>query len=78
MCLAIPACVVQILDPTNALVDVGGVKKKISTALIEDVKVGDYLIVHVGFALSRLDPSEAQKTLEIFKEMEKIWAEEVI
>jgi len=49
-----------------ALVDVGGVQKRISLALVEDVACGDYVIVHVGYALTRLDPEEAQRTLDIF------------
>jgi hydrogenase expression/formation protein HypC len=72
MCLALPVRVVEIgLGPTGdgALVDLGGVKKEISLALLDDVKVGDYVILHVGYALSRLDPEEAQKTLALFSEM---------
>jgi len=66
MCLAIPACVVGLPEPGTALVDVGGVQKLISLALVDDVKRGDYVIVHVGYALTKLDPIEAQRTLEIF------------
>ena len=47
----------------------GGVKKEISLALLDDVKVGDYVILHVGYALSKLDPDEAEKTLALFSEM---------
>jgi hydrogenase expression/formation protein HypC len=49
-----------------ALVDVGGVQKRISLALVDDVAPGDYVIVHVGYALAKLDPVEAQRTLETF------------
>ena len=66
MCLAIPAKVVSLLDDGMASVDIGGVKKDISVSLIEDVNVGDYVIVHTGFALSKLDPEEARETLELF------------
>ena len=66
MCLAIPARVVDLPEPGMALVDVGGVQKRISLALVEDVACGDYVIVHVGYALTRLDPEEAQRTLDIF------------
>jgi len=66
MCLAIPARVVDLPEPGVALVDVGGVQKRISLALVEDVACGDYVIVHVGYALTRLDPEEAQRTLDIF------------
>lgn len=69
MCLAIPAQVVELRDNDNALVDLAGVKKEISLALVEGVVVGDYVIVHVGYALNKLDPEEAEKTLKLFAEM---------
>lgn len=65
MCLAIPARVVEINANELAVVDLGGAKKEISLALVEDVQVGDYVIVHVGYALTRLDPEEAEKTLAL-------------
>ena len=69
MCLAIPARVVEIGEDDKAVVDLGGVKKEISLALVADVVVGDYVIVHVGYALNKLDPEEAEKTLALFAEM---------
>lgn len=69
MCLAIPARIVEMPDPENAIVDLGGVRKEVSLALVEDAAVGDYVIVHVGYALQKLDPEEARKTLELFAEM---------
>jgi hydrogenase expression/formation protein HypC len=69
MCLAIPARVVEVKDGDFATVDLGGVKKDISLALVEDVGVGDYVIVHVGFALNKLNPEEAERTLALFAEM---------
>ncbi|UCV28285.1 HypC/HybG/HupF family hydrogenase formation chaperone [Ferribacterium limneticum] len=69
MCLAIPAQVVELRPDDNALVDLAGVKKEISLALVEGVAVGDYVIVHVGYALNKLDPEEAAKTLKLFAEM---------
>ncbi len=68
MCLAIPARVVELLENDTAIVDLGGVRKDISLALVEDVAVGDYVIVHVGYALTRLDPEEAEKTLALMAE----------
>jgi hydrogenase expression/formation protein HypC len=68
MCLAIPARIVEINDNDTAIVDLGGVRKDISLALVEDVKVGDYVILHVGYALTRLDPEEAEKTLALMAE----------
>jgi len=68
MCLAIPARVVEIQDNDQAIVDLGGVRKDVSLALVEGVEVGDYVIVHVGYALTRLDPEEAEKTLALMAE----------
>ena len=69
MCLAIPAQVVELRDGDNAVVDLAGVRKEISLALVDNVAVGDYVIVHVGYALQKLDPEEAEKTLALFAEM---------
>ncbi|MBL0141082.1 MAG: HypC/HybG/HupF family hydrogenase formation chaperone [Betaproteobacteria bacterium] len=66
MCLAIPAKVVELRDGDLAVIDLGGVRKEISLALVEDVWPGDFVIVHVGYALQKLDPVEAQKTLALF------------
>jgi hydrogenase expression/formation protein HypC len=71
MCLAIPARVVELKDGDMAVVELGGVKKTVSLALVDDVAVGDYLIIHVGFALTRLDEEEAAKTLALFAELEQ-------
>jgi hydrogenase expression/formation protein HypC len=69
MCLAIPARVEQLLDNDAAIVNLGGVRKEISLALVDEVLVGDYVIVHVGFALQKLDEEEALRTLELFAEL---------
>ena len=66
MCLAIPAKVVELRDGDQAVIDLGGVRKEISLALVDDVWPGDFVIVHVGYALQKLDPEEARKTLELF------------
>jgi hydrogenase expression/formation protein HypC len=68
MCLAIPARVVALTEPDGAQVDVGGVQMKVSLALVDDVRVGDFVIVHVGYALTKLDPAEAERTLATFAE----------
>lgn len=75
MCLAIPAQVVELRDADSALVDLDGVRKEISLALVDGVVVGDYVIVHVGFALNKLDPVEAEKTLQLFAEMGELQAD---
>lgn len=69
MCLAIPARVEQLTADNSAIVNLGGVRKEISLALVEDVAVGDYVIVHVGYALQKLDEEEALRTLELFAEL---------
>ena len=69
MCLAIPVRVVELCDPGMALIDIGGVRKKVSLALVDDVAPGDYVIVHVGYALARLDAGEAARTLALFAEI---------
>ena len=70
MCLAIPVRVAEILENDGAIVELDGVCKEISLALVDGVAVGDYVILHVGYALNRLDPEEAEKTLKLFAEME--------
>jgi len=65
MCLAVPARVVEILPDQQAWVELEGVRQQVSIELIDDLAVGDYVIVHVGFALERLDPEEAQATLAL-------------
>ena len=66
MCLAIPVQVTELLPDDMAKVSLDGVTKVISTALVEDLKVGDYVVLHVGYALSKIDPEEAARTLELF------------
>jgi hydrogenase expression/formation protein HypC len=70
MCLAIPARVVELSGGDDAVVEMGGVRKSISLALVEGVGVGDWVIVHVGYALNRLDPEEAERTLALFAEVQ--------
>lgn len=69
MCLAIPAQVVELREGDNAVVDLAGVRKEISLSLVEGVAVGDYVIVHVGYALNKIDPDEAEKTLKLFADI---------
>ena len=69
MCLAIPAQLVEIRADDQAVVDLGGIRKEISIALVPGVVVGDYVIVHVGHAIGQIDPDEAQRTLALFGEL---------
>ena len=69
MCLALPALVVSVAGPDQAVVELGGVRKPVSIALVPDAKVGDYVIVHVGHAIGMIDPDEAERTLAMFGEL---------
>jgi len=69
MCLAIPAEIIEVLKDHQAVINIGGVYRQISTVLVGDVSVGEYVIVHVGFAISKLDQIDAEKTLAMFDQM---------
>ncbi|BAI76029.1 hydrogenase expression/formation protein (plasmid) [Azospirillum sp. B510] len=69
MCLAVPALVTALLPDDRATVSLGGVTSTCSLELVEGVAVGDYVIVHVGYALSRLDAEEAERTLALLAEV---------
>lgn len=69
MCLALPAEVVSIdRAQETAVVSLGGVKKEISVALLDELEVGEFVLVHVGFALHRVSPEEAERTLKMIEE----------
>ena len=68
MCLAIPAKIVALPEPGMAVVSLEGVKKTISLALVDDAGIGDYVLVHVGYALHKVSEEEAARTLELMKE----------
>ena len=78
MCLAIPAQVVEISGNETAIVELGGIRKPISTALLDEVAVGDYVIVHVGYALERLNVAEAEETLRLFAELAASMADQPV
>ena len=69
MCLAIPAEVTELLPEQMAKVSLDGVSKQVSVALIENPQVGDYVVLHVGFALARIDAEEARRTLALLDEL---------
>ncbi len=73
MCLAIPGKIVEIVDQENriAKVEVGGVKRNVNIGMLEEdeVCVGDYVLIHVGFAMSKVDEQEAEETLRVLKEI---------
>ena len=68
MCLAVPAQIIE-LKGDRAIADFGGVKREVMVSLLENVKVGDYVIVHTGFAIETLDEKEALETLRLWKEL---------
>ena len=69
MCLAVPMRLIN-REGDVGVVELSGVERQISLMLLSDARVGEYLIVHAGFAIQRLDAEEAQKTLELFSQME--------
>ena len=69
MCLALPARIVEMPEPEVAVVDMGGVRKRISIALVPEAKLGDFVIVHVGHAIGMLDEEEALASLALFAEL---------
>jgi len=73
MCLAIPGKIVEIVDQENhiAKVEVGGVKRNINIGMLpeNETRVGDYVLIHVGFAMSKVDEHEAEETLRVLKEL---------
>lgn len=76
MCLAIPARLVSLDGADLATVDLGGVRKQVSVALVPQARVGDYVIVHVGHAIGMIDPEEAERTLVMFGELAQAGDEE--
>jgi hydrogenase expression/formation protein HypC len=71
MCLAVPARVVELLPPQDAWVELDGVRQRVSLALLDAVQVGEYVIVHVGFALQVIDEAEALATLALISELQR-------
>jgi len=71
MCLAIPGRVVEMVDEAGGIakVEVGGVRRNVNVALLDAVRVGDYVLIHVGFALSKVDEHEAAETLRLLEEL---------
>lgn len=68
MCLALPAQVIALHDDQHATVDLGGVRRKVNVMLVDDLAINDYVLLHVGFAIAKLSPDEAQKTLALIDE----------
>lgn len=72
MCLAVPAEVIEIMENDLATIDVGGAKTRISLALVDGVSVGDFVLVHAGFAIEKIDEEHARQTMELFRQLEEL------
>ncbi len=76
MCLGIPGKVVELRDDSGfpmGTVDFGGVRREVCLAYVQsDIHTGDYVIVHVGFAISKVDEAEARRTFEVLREMSQL------
>ncbi|KCZ73105.1 hydrogenase assembly chaperone HypC/HupF [Candidatus Methanoperedens nitroreducens] len=70
MCLAVPARVIEV-NGDIAIVEFGGAKRKVNITLIDTPNIGDYVLVHVGYAIQRMDPDEAHETLRVWEEILK-------
>jgi hydrogenase expression/formation protein HypC len=68
MCLAIPVRVDELLPDGMARISLAGVTREICVSLVDDVSVGDYVVLHVGFAIARISPAEAEKTLALIND----------
>jgi len=81
MCLGIPGQIIEFVDEANyiAKVDVSGVRRNISVALVhpDGIDIGDWVLVHVGFAMSKIDESEAQETLRLLEQMGQMYDDEL-
>lgn len=71
MCLAIPLKIVSIKGKMG-IGELGGVKRKVSLILLDKVKVGEYVLLHAGFAISRIETKEAEELLQLFREMNEV------
>lgn len=72
MCLAVPMRISEIMDNNIAVVEADGAKTRISTALLENPAIGDFVVIHAGYAIERIDQQEADKRIELFKELAEL------
>ena len=75
MCLAVPARIVTI-EGTTAEIEIGGARRRVGLQLVPEAQVGDYVLVHTGFAINVLDPDEAAESLRLFRELDALAGEE--
>ncbi len=72
MCLALPAQIIEIHEALTATINLGGIHKTISIELVPDVVVNDYVVVHVGYAIGKIEPEQAEQTLQLFEQMQSL------
>lgn len=72
MCLAIPVEIIELKDNGMAVAEAGGIRRKVSVQLLEDVKKGDYVLLHAGFAIQKIDEKQAKETLRLLREVASI------
>jgi hydrogenase expression/formation protein HypC len=79
MCLAIPGQVIELVDESNHLakVDVAGVRRNVNVSLLDSTRPGDWVLIHVGFALSKVDEEEAHATLSLLQQMGEAYEQEL-
>lgn len=73
MCLGIPMKIVQLNSDDNGLVELDGALSSVNLSLLDSPDVGEYVIVHAGYGIEKLDTDEADARIEIFEELERIW-----
>lgn len=72
MCLAVPAEIVEMKENDIAVIEIGGARKDVSVMLVDDVRAGDFVLVHAGFAIEKIDAGEAQKTTDLLLELARL------
>ena len=81
MCLGIPGQIVAMVDDANSIakVDVSGVKRNVNVALVrpEGIGPGDWVLIHVGFAMSKIDENEARETIRVLQQMDEVYTDEL-
>ena len=79
VCLAVPGRIVEVVDEASrlALVEIGGVRRKVNVGLLDEVVAGDWVLIHVGFALSKVDEAEARATLRLLQELGEAFEQEL-
>ncbi len=69
MCLGVPMKIIKKIDDTKCIAELGGVQREIITTLIDDIKIGDYVIVHTGFAINKINLKEAEEIINLIKQV---------